>query len=148
MKSKPWTRVSGLSRKRTPYTKRLIDSGDIKIGADDVSAARKLFDRGVKFVDVRGLDTWRQGHVPGAVNLFLKSAFSEENLSAVVGKNEEVVIYCMGHRCLLSSQASAKAVSWGFRRVYYLRDGYPKWQSVGYPVEVPLEQKPQPVVAQ
>ena len=40
----------------------------------------------------------------------------------------------MGPRCLLSSKACAKAVGWGFEKVYYLREGLPGWKAAGYPV--------------
>ncbi len=100
----------------------------------DAVAAKALFDRGAVFVDVRGLARWDLGHVPGAVELDLKTDFNEANLLAVVGKDQEVVIYCQGSKCLRSSKACAKAVSWGFTNVYYLRDGFPGWKAAGNPV--------------
>jgi Flp pilus assembly protein TadD/rhodanese-related sulfurtransferase len=103
----------------------------------DPVAAKILLDRGVPFVDVRGDDRWKDGHIPGAVSLGLKEqAFSEAALSRVVAKDQEVVIYCMGPRCLLSSKACAKAVGWGFEKVYYLREGLPGWKAAGYPIAV------------
>ena len=76
------------------------------------------------------------GHIPGAAHVELKEVFSEAALSRVVGKGAEVVIHCEGPKCLRSSKASAKAVSWGFTKVYYFRDGFPAWRAAGYPVEV------------
>jgi rhodanese-related sulfurtransferase len=102
----------------------------------DVTEARALFDRGVKFVDVRG-PSWDLGHIPGAVHLFLKEQFSEAALAEVTQKDEEIVFYCMVPNCLLSSKACARAVSWGYENVYYLRDGFPAWQAAGHPVEIP-----------
>jgi TolB-like protein/class 3 adenylate cyclase/rhodanese-related sulfurtransferase len=101
----------------------------------DPVAAKILFDRGVPFVDVRPDGRWNYAHISGAVNLSLKHrAFSEAALSLVAAKDQEVVIYCMGPRCLLSSKACAKAVGWGFEKVYYLREGLPGWKAAGYPV--------------
>jgi 3-mercaptopyruvate sulfurtransferase SseA len=57
----------------------------------DVATAKVLFDRGVPFVDVRGPNRWAEGHIPGAVNL---PAISEAELSKIVSKNQDVVIYC------------------------------------------------------
>ncbi len=102
----------------------------------DPVAAKKLLDRGVPFVDVRGDDRWKDSHIPGAVSLDSKKTFSEAALSQVVAKDQEVVIYCMGPRCLLSSKACAKAVGWGFEKVYYLREGFPGWKAAGYPIAV------------
>ncbi|MEE8548431.1 MAG: rhodanese-like domain-containing protein, partial [Alphaproteobacteria bacterium] len=108
-------------------------------GAVTVSPAmaKALLDRGVPFVDVRGDSPWNLGHIPGAVHLELKKVFGEATLSAVVGGDQEVVIYCSGPKCLRSSKACVKAVSWGFTNVYYFRDGLPGWKAAGYPVALP-----------
>jgi rhodanese-related sulfurtransferase len=82
---------------------------------------------------------WSLGYIPGAVHLDSDDAFGEESLSAVVAREQEVVIYCMGPRCLRSSQACAKAVSWGFTQVFYFREGFPAWKAAGYPFEVPKD---------
>jgi len=102
----------------------------------DAAKAKALHGRGVPIVDVRAVADWNIGHIPGAVHLELKEVFSEAALLRVVGKGTEVVIHCEGPKCLRSSKACAKAVSWGFTRVYYFRDGFPAWRAAGYPVEV------------
>ncbi|MGI9571161.1 MAG: rhodanese-like domain-containing protein [Desulfobulbia bacterium] len=108
-------------------------------GATTVDAvdAKSLFDRGVPFVDVRGRESWNDGHIPGAINLYFKTEFNEAGLAAVVTKDRAFVVYCQGPRCLLSSKACGKAVAWGFTKVYYFREGYPSWKAAGYPVAVP-----------
>ncbi len=103
----------------------------------DPVAAKILFDQGVPFVDVRSVGRWKDSHIPGAVSLGLKKAFSEAKLTQVVAKDLEVVIYCMGPRCLRASKACAKAVGWGFQKIYYLREGFPGWKAAGYPIAVP-----------
>ena len=105
--------------------------------AVDPAAARSLFDRSVPFVDVRTRTHWERGHVPGAVLLDWKTDFNEVGLLGVVSKDREVVIYCEGSKCLRSSKACAKAVSWGFTKVYYFRDGFPGWKAAGYAIELP-----------
>jgi rhodanese-related sulfurtransferase len=102
----------------------------------DAIAAKALFDRGVTFVDVRGSFRWSLGHIRGAVALDFKTDFNEASLLAIIGKDQEVVIYCSGTRCLRSSKACAKAVGWGFEKVYYLREGFPGWKAAGYPIAV------------
>lgn len=100
-----------------------------------VDQAADLFDAGAIFVDVRKSSDFDAGRIPGAVHLDVKSDFTEDALTAVVGKDQDVVIYCNGHSCLRSSDASAMAVGWGFAKVRYLRDGYPAWDAAGLPVE-------------
>ncbi|MDP6346146.1 MAG: rhodanese-like domain-containing protein [Alphaproteobacteria bacterium] len=106
-------------------------------GATTVAAgeAKGLFDRGVTFIDVRKDSDWDAGRVPGAHHIELKKKFDEPKLAAVVGKEKEVVIYCNGPKCMRSSKACAKAVGWGFSKVYYFRGGFPEWEAAGYPVE-------------
>jgi adenylate cyclase len=101
----------------------------------DAREAKALHDRGVRFVDVRAAGDFARGHVPGASNLDVAAVLSRETLGRVVGKQEEVVLSCHGKTCPDSAYASAKAVFWGFQRVYYFAGGFPAWEEAGYPVE-------------
>ena len=106
-------------------------------GATSVTAAeaKALFDKGVAFVDVRKDSDFEAGRVPGAIHLELKKVLNEDSLAAAIGKDQEVVIYCNGEKCMRSSKACEKAVAWGFSKVYYFRDGFPAWDAAGYAVE-------------
>ncbi len=100
----------------------------------DVSGAKTLHDQGVRFVDVRKTRSWKRGHIPGASGLRYPT---EAALMAILDKNEEVVFYCdcAGYAgCNRSSDASAKAVSWGYQNVYYLTDAE-AWSAAGYPIK-------------
>lgn len=97
--------------------------------------AMALYDEEVTFVDVRKPSDFDAGRVPGAIHLDVKSALSEASLAEVAGKDDPVLFYCNGHACMRSSQACSMAVGWGYTKVYYLRDGYPAWESAGFPVE-------------
>jgi rhodanese-related sulfurtransferase len=101
----------------------------------DPETAKDLFERGVRFVDVRKDADWEAGRIPGAYHLELKTVLNEQALSEVAGKNEELVIYCNGPSCMRSSEACAKAVGWGFTNIRYFREGFPAWRLAGYPVE-------------
>lgn len=101
----------------------------------DAAQAKALFDSGAAFIDVRKDSDYEAGRVPGAIHLELKSIYSPETLADEVEKDEEIVIYCNGHKCLRSAVATEKAVKWGFSKVYYFRDGLPGWKAAGYAVE-------------
>ena len=102
----------------------------------DVATAKALFDWGVPFVDVRSDYLYGAGHIPGAVHLSLSGAFGNETeLAKVASKDQEVVIYCDGPSGSRSSTACGLAVSWGFKKVYYFREGYPGWEAAGYSSE-------------
>ncbi len=101
----------------------------------DVKEAKRLFDQGTVFLDVRSQRDWDAGRIPGSAYLELKHIFTEESLAAVVARDKPVVIYCNSIGCMRSSHACAKAVGWGFKQVYYFREGYPAWQEAGYAIE-------------
>ncbi len=101
----------------------------------DISTAKTLHERGVRFIDTRGSDSWKEGHIPGAFDLAFPT---EARLMEIVGKNKEVVFYCdcdIGSAsCNRSPNASAKAVAWGYQTVYYFTNSH-TWGPAGYPIE-------------
>ena len=105
--------------------------GAIEINATE---AKSLHDRGIVFIDSRGSVDYERGHIPAATNLLFHKVW--DNLSRVVGLNEEVVFYCGGLECHLSANSSAQALILGYTKVYYFAGGYSAWEDAGYPVEV------------
>ena len=101
----------------------------------DAATAKGLHDQDVVFVDVLPSAKYKRGHIPGATNLYLATDLNEESLSRLVGKEDEVVFYCSGTDCYMSPDACAKAITWGFTRVYYFAGGLPAWKEAGYPLE-------------
>ncbi len=101
----------------------------------DISTAKTLHERGVRFIDTRGSYDWKKGHIPGAFDLRYPT---EAKLMEIVDKNDEVVFYCdcdVGSAsCNLSPNASARAVAWGYQNVSYLTDAS-AWSEAGYPLE-------------
>lgn len=101
----------------------------------DAERAKELLGKGAIFVDPRVEKDYEAGHIPGAIHLELKSGLTKESLAKEAGKGDEVVFYCNGPKCGRSSKAAAKAVGWGYDKVYYYYEGFPDWKSKGYPVE-------------
>jgi TolB-like protein/DNA-binding SARP family transcriptional activator/rhodanese-related sulfurtransferase len=127
---------------RTPLAFRGIDKAPLEIeGATTIDAteAKPLFDRGVPFIDLRGAPNWPRGHIPGAVLLHRNHDFTEAKLSEIAAKDQEVVLYACGASCGVTARMVATAVSMGFKRIYFFRDGFPGWKAAGHPVEVPSE---------
>ncbi len=100
----------------------------------DVSTAKTLHERGVLFIDARYERLWKKGHIPGASVL---SFVNEAALMEIAKKDQEVVFYCDGATCNRSPNASAKALTWGYEKVYYFADGFPGWEAAGHQVEKP-----------
>ena len=101
----------------------------------DISTAKTLHERGVRFIDTRGYSSWFVGRIPGALDLAYPT---EAALMKVVDKNEEVVFYCdcdVGSAgCNRSPNASAIAVASGFQNVSYFTN-FNEWDPAGYPIE-------------
>ncbi len=107
------------------------------IGATTVDTmfAKGLWDKGdIIFIDVRPQEKYKAGHIPRAKNLPLDN-FTPETLSAIAKKNDRVVFYCTGVPCLASSEATKKALEWGWTSVFYYRKGFSSWKGAGLAVE-------------
>jgi len=84
-------------------------------------------------LDVRPEDEFRQGHVPGALNIPLSQL---EQRLAELPVDREVVAYCRGPWCVLSFEAVAVLRQRGYQ-VRRLEDGFPEWKVAGLPVAHP-----------
>ena len=101
----------------------------------ELETAKEMWEQGAIFIDVRDRIAFNAGHLPGAIHLDLHVDFTDERLSEVVGRNEEVVISCWGRNCPYAAHACAMALTWGFNKVYYFASGFPAWSVAGYPIE-------------
>lgn len=106
-------------------------------GATTISTAeaKRLFDQGVAFLDVRSNRDWEAGRIPGALHIELKKKLNEESMAELFARDQPIVIYCNSTGCTRSSKASEKAVSWGYKKVYYYRLGFPDWKHHGYAIQ-------------
>jgi TolB-like protein/rhodanese-related sulfurtransferase/Tfp pilus assembly protein PilF len=118
-------------------------NGEYRVnGATKIDAAttQRLHDGGVKLVDVRSTLSFNRSHVPGATSLPAANVLSKDTLSMAVGEDEEVIFSCHGKYCGDAAFASAKALVWGFKNVYYFAGGFPAWEDAHYPTETSLAQ--------
>jgi rhodanese-related sulfurtransferase/DNA-binding transcriptional ArsR family regulator len=85
----------------------------------------------VTIIDVRPVEEFNAGHVPGAINVPLSEL--QKHLDEL-GSAEEVVAYCRGPHCILAFEAVARLRKHGIdaRR---MEDGFPEWKHAGMPVE-------------
>jgi rhodanese-related sulfurtransferase/DNA-binding transcriptional ArsR family regulator len=86
----------------------------------------------VTILDVRPVDEFSLGHLPGAVNIPLRQL--EARLSELK-RSTEIVAYCRGPYCVLSYEAVAALRKRGFK-ARRLEDGLPEWRQAGLPVIV------------
>jgi len=85
----------------------------------------------VTVLDVRPVEEYTEGHLPGAINIPL--AQLEEHLESLKD-GREVVAYCRGPYCVLAFDAVARLRAQGISARRF-EAGYPEWQVAGLPTE-------------
>ncbi|MBU6499339.1 MAG: rhodanese-like domain-containing protein, partial [Rhodospirillales bacterium] len=84
----------------------------------------------VTLIDVRPVEEFAAGHIPGAVNVPL--ADLPRRLDALP-TDRTIVAYCRGPYCVYAFEAVAALRARGFE-ARRLVDGYPEWWAAGRPV--------------
>jgi rhodanese-related sulfurtransferase/DNA-binding transcriptional ArsR family regulator len=98
----------------------------------DEDALRRRVRKGeVTVLDVRPLEEYAAGHIPGALSVPLPEL--AKRLSALP-KRREVVAYCRGPYCVLAVEAVKLLRARGFRAVR-LEDGVLDWAALGLKLE-------------
>lgn len=86
----------------------------------------------VTVLDVRPVEEYNAGHIPGALSLPLK----ELQLRLLdLPRDQEIVAYCRGPYCVLSIQAVEILRAKGFQAVR-LEEGIQDLRAMGFPIEV------------
>lgn len=85
----------------------------------------------VVVIDVRPIEEYEAGHVPGAVPIPLEELRARLH---ELPRDLEIVAYCRGPFCVLAPQALGILRGAGFR-ARRLDGGMPEWRGAGYPVE-------------
>lgn len=91
---------------------------------------RRLREGSVTVLDVRPEDEFALGHVPGALNIPLRTLKAR---IPELDPAQEIVAYCRGPYCVLSYEAVATLRAKGFK-ARRLEDGLPEWRAAGFPV--------------
>ena len=84
----------------------------------------------VRVIDVRPIEEYRAGHIPGAMSFPLAEL---ERRLAELPKGEEIVAYCRGPYCVMAVEAVARLRARKYRAVR-LEAGIPEWRAQGLAV--------------
>lgn len=89
-------------------------------------------DKAVVLVDANGTSTFKEGHIPGAID-FEKS---EGDLSKVLPKDKKslIVAYCGGPLCVAWENAAKKITAMGYTNVKHFKGGLKGWKDSGQPL--------------
>ncbi len=106
----------------------------------DSEQTEYLLHSGAILIDNRPPAKFRQGHLPGAVNLPFSNPghptneMSREALVEAVGDNDVVVFYCSG--MMRAYHALEQARQWGITaELYWYKNGFAEWYRLGKPVD-------------
>ena len=87
----------------------------------------------VKIVDTLSPDSFNKCHIRGAINIPLQQI--EAKAPTALSKTDEVVVYCGGPDCDMSTKAFDKLQKLGFKNVYEFEGGLKEWQSLKFPLQ-------------
>jgi rhodanese-related sulfurtransferase len=102
----------------------------------DISIAElkaAIAEKKVTVIDVNGSDSFKAGHVPGAIDFAANKAQLAKELPA--DKGALVVAYCGGPTCGAYAAAAKKAQELGYTNVKHLSAGISGWKDAGAPLE-------------
>jgi len=101
------------------------------ISQDDLRAA--IASKSVVILDANGSDSYKAGHIPGALNYWANKDHMASLLPA--DKNALVVAYCLSPQCPAYAMAAEAAEKLGYNNVKHYRPGITGWVKSGAPVE-------------
>jgi len=87
----------------------------------------------VVVIDANGTKSWKEGHIPGAIDF----AANKDGLGKLLPANKDalVVAYCGGPKCMAYKKAVSAAEQLGYTNVKHLSAGISGWKKAGEKVE-------------
>lgn len=105
-----------IAKRMKEYFKRKIDKDDITI--EELENLRK---KGVKIIDVRSPQEYKEGHIDGAISI-PEYEIKKTGEKLLKNKDEKIILYCSsGTR---SKKAQKILQKLGYKRVFNLYEGY------------------------
>jgi rhodanese-related sulfurtransferase len=113
-------------------TSLYIDRRDAMEPVTLAELRRRLRDGDVTVIDVRPVEEYRAGHIPGALSVPVDEL---KRRLRQIPKSREVVAYCRGPYCVYSVEAVELLRKHGYR-ARRAGEGVPEWRANGLPVAV------------
>ena len=95
------------------------------ISHDELKKA--IADKKVVLIDVNGSDSWKGGHIPGAIDFQTAKADLASKLPA--DKSALVVAYCGSEKCGAYAAGAKKAKELGYTNVKHYAPGLSGWKA-------------------
>jgi rhodanese-related sulfurtransferase len=101
------------------------------ISQTDLQAA--VASKSAVIFDVNGSDSYREGHIPGAIDFI---AHQQEVASLLpADKSTLIVAYCANEQCSAYRAAANAALALGYTNVKHFAPGIQGWKKSGAPTE-------------
>jgi len=106
-------------------------AGFADITIAEVKAA--IADKSAVILDVNGTESWRQGHIPGAIDYIA----NKDHLAQILpkDKNALIIAYCGNPRCKAYLSAATAAQALGYTNVKHLSAGIAGWKEANEATE-------------
>lgn len=101
------------------------------ISVDDVN--KLATSKGAVIIDVNGTDSYKAGHVPGALNYEAIEGKLAANLPK--DKNTVIVAYCANPQCGAYARAATAAQKLGYKNIKHMTAGIAGWKAAGMKTE-------------
>ena len=112
--------------------RRFLEGREGMEPVDRVALLELVREGAVTVLDVRPIEEYNAGHIPGALSI----PFKELKLHLTkLPRNQEIVAYCRGPYCVLSIQAVEMLRAKGFHAIR-LEEGIQDLRSMGFPIAV------------
>ncbi|HEV2590346.1 MAG TPA: rhodanese-like domain-containing protein, partial [Gaiellaceae bacterium] len=121
-----------------PTYRELLDQTKAEISEVDARAAQAV--DAAAWIDVREMDEWQEGHIPGARHV-PRGHLESRIETAVPDKSTPLVVYCAGGN---RSAFAAKALQeLGYTTVHSLAGGFTDWKRSGLDITMPRTLSPE-----
>ena len=125
-------RLSDIERIRRHF----LEEKEILEPVDCDELVERVLQKSVTVIDVRPVEEYRAGHIPGALSVPLKEL--DAHLSELP-RDQKVVAYCRGPYCVLAMEAVEMLRASGYRAAR-LEDSIQDWQAKGFTIEIAPEE--------
>ncbi len=106
-------------------------SGIREITYDQFMEIRNSEDKYI-LLDVLPLDSYKRGHIEGAIP-FPSDTINMTTAKELLSKDDNIIVYCGGFKCIASTQAAKKLSVLGYNALDY-KGGLEEWQRMGNPL--------------
>jgi len=86
-----------------------------------------------KLVEVLSEDSFKKGHIPGAINIPVGKLDTEADKK--LEKTDKIVVYCSSYSCHASTNAAKTLLEMGYENVLDFKTGKKGWSDAGLHLE-------------